>query len=73
MMKATGKKCIECGSETYAIQVIDRGQRNIHYDLVYAAGESKPKFGKGHDIEGKIQAELCQNCGRIALRATTGE
>lgn len=68
-MNKTSKKCIECGEETYAIQIIDRGQQNIHYDFVYTAGESKAKFGKGHDIEGKINAELCQNCGRITLRA----
>lgn len=68
-MNITGNRCIECGADTVAIQVIDRGQRNIHYDLVYASGESKPKFGKGHDIEGRINAELCENCGRITLRA----
>lgn len=68
-MQKTGNKCIECGQDTYGIQVIDRGQQNIHYDFVYAAGESKSKFGKGHDIEGKINAELCQNCSRITLRA----
>ena len=68
-MNKTGNRCIECGADTVAIQVIDRGQRNIHYDLIYASGESKPKFGKGHDIEGRINAELCGNCGRITLRA----
>lgn len=57
--------------ENYAIQIIDRGQQNIDYDFVYAAGESKPKFGKDHNIEGKINAELCQNCGQITLRAAT--
>jgi hypothetical protein len=50
-MNKSGRKCIECGQETNAIQVIDRGQQNIHYDLVYAAGESKPKFGKGHEAD----------------------
>lgn len=72
-MITTGYKCIECGQETSAIQVIDRGQQNIHYDLVYAAGDSKSKFGKGHAIEGKINAELCANCGRITLRAAPKE
>ena len=71
-MNKTGNKCIECGETTYSIQVIDRGQQNIHYDLVCAAGESKSKFGKGHEIEGKINAELCNNCGRITLRAAQG-
>ena len=70
-MNTTRKKCIECGAETHAIQVIDRGQKNIHYELVYAAADSKRKFGRGHDIAGKVTAELCQNCGRITLRAAT--
>ena len=68
-MNTTGKKCIECGSDTVAIQIIDRGQQNIHYELVYAAADSKRKFGKGHDIAGKVAAELCEGCGRITLRA----
>ena len=68
-MNSTGKKCIECGTETVIIQIIDRGQKNIHYDFVYASGKSKSKFGKGHEIAGKINAELCENCGRITLRA----
>ena len=61
-------KCVECGGQTYAIQVIDRGQRNIHYKLIYTAGDAKPKFGKGYDIEGEVTAEMCEDCGRIVLR-----
>ena len=68
-MESTGNKCIECGSQTYAIQIIDRGESNSHYELVYAAGDAKRKFTKTYDIEGKVSAELCQNCGRISLRA----
>lgn len=55
------------------IQIIDRGQRNIHYELVYAAADSKRKFGKGHDIAGKVAAELCEHCGRITLRAAPND
>ena len=68
-MNTTGKKCIECGAETYAIQVIDRGQKNIHYDLIYASEDSKRNIFTGHKKEGKVAAELCDNCGRITLRA----
>ena len=68
-MEVTGKKCVECGHDTYAIQIIDRGQQNIHYEAVYAVAGSKKAFGKGYNIEGNIAAELCQNCGRITLRA----
>lgn len=68
-MISTGKKCIECGAETIAIKIIDRGQRNIHYDMIYAVADSKRSILKGHDVEGQVAAELCENCGRITLRA----
>ena len=68
-METTAKKCIECGAETVAIQLIDRGESNSHYEPVYAAGDAKRKFTKTYDIQGNISAELCQNCGRITLRA----
>jgi hypothetical protein len=32
-VNTTGRKCIECDAETVAIQIIDRGQRNIHYEM----------------------------------------
>jgi hypothetical protein len=32
-MAKTGTKRIECGGNTCAIQMIDRGQKNIHYNL----------------------------------------
>lgn len=69
----TSKKCIECGTETRVIQLIDRGQNNIHYDFVYAEADSTRKFGKGHDVAGKVLAELCENCGRITLRAAPND
>ena len=67
-MDKQSNKCIECGGETHAIQIIDRGQRNIHYTLSYTAGDSKRSIFKGHDIEGDVNAEMCQDCGRITLR-----
>jgi uncharacterized OB-fold protein len=48
---------------------IHRGQQNIHYELIYAAEDSKRSIFKGYPKEGKIAAELCENCGRITLRA----
>lgn len=57
-MNKTGNKCIECEDETFAIQIIDRGQRNIHYELVYTTGDAKSVFGKGYPIEGKVSPEL---------------
>ncbi len=67
-MTENSTKCIECGGETHAIKIIDRGQRNIHYDLIYTMADSKRSIFKGHPEEGKIAAEMCENCGRIALR-----
>jgi hypothetical protein len=67
-MEKNRKKCIECGGETHAIRVIDRGQKNIHYELVYATGDSKRNVFKGHEIEGSVHAEMYEICGRIALR-----
>ena len=68
-MKTTGRKCIECGEETYHIQIIDRGQNNIHYELMYADEGAKRKFYSGVETAGKVSGEMCQNCGRITLRA----
>ena len=69
-MDKNGKKCIECGGETQAIQIIDRGQRNIHYTLIYTAQDSKRSVFKGYEIEGDVNAEMCEDCGRITLRGT---
>ncbi len=63
------KKCVECGGETYPIKIVDRGNQNIHYDLIYTMEDSKRNIFKGHKKEGVVAAELCENCGRIALRA----
>ena len=68
-MSTTGRKCIECGADTVAIQIIDRGNQNIEYELTYTAGDSKRSVFKGHKKKGKVAAELCENCGLITLRA----
>jgi hypothetical protein len=67
-MDRTGNKFIGCGEETIAIQIIDRGEGNSHYEPVYAAGGAKRKFTKVYDIQGEVSAELCENCGLIMLR-----
>ena len=63
------KKCIECGGKTHPIKIIDRGNQNIHFDLIYALADSKRSIFKGHEKEGVLMGELCEGCGRIALRA----
>ena len=67
-MEQTGRKCIECGGDTSAIKMIDRGQKNIHYELIYSAADSKRSVFKGLETEGTVAAEMCEQCGRIALR-----
>ena len=68
-MNETSNKCLECGGKTHDIQLVDRGYKNVHYQLVFASGDAKRKFGKGYEIEGRVTGEVCENCGRIALRA----
>jgi hypothetical protein len=67
-MTENSTKCIECGGETHPIKIIDRGQKNIHYDLIYAAEDSKRSIFSGHKKEGTVRAEMCGSCGRITLR-----
>ena len=67
-MNKTGNKCIECGQETYAIQLIDRGETNIHYNQNYTTDDFRSKPRTYH-IDGYVFAELCDNCKRITLRA----
>ena len=71
-MKASGRKCIECGEGTYEIQIIDRGQRNIHYNFAYSTDDFKEK-PRAYKISGFIAAEMCGNCSRVALRAVPKE
>ena len=67
-MNKTGNKCIECGEETVAIQLIDRGELNVHYNQNYSTDDFKSK-PRTYSIDGHLAAELCENCGRITLRA----
>jgi len=57
------------GGEISPIKIIDRGQKNIHYDLIFTAEDSKRGKFKGHPKDGQIAAELCEDYGRITLRA----
>jgi hypothetical protein len=71
-MNKTGNKCIECGEETYAIQLIDRGDMNVHYNLSYTTDDFKRKPRTYH-INGHVAAEMCENCRRITLRAAPND
>ena len=70
-MEKTGHKCIECGTETVGIQLIDRCESNVHHEMEYAAEDARRKFTGVYDAQGKVLGELCENCGRITLRAAT--
>ncbi len=67
MMKKTGKKCLECSGDMYAIQIIDRGQKGLHYNFAYTTDDFKEK-PRTYNISGLVAAEACELCGRIAFR-----
>lgn len=71
-MKKTGKKCLECSGDMYAIQIIDRGQKNIHYNFAYSMDDFKEK-PRAYTISGFVSAEACELCGRIAFRMVPKE
>ena len=71
-MKKTGKKCLECSGDMYAIQIIDRGQMNIHYNFAYSMDDFKKK-PRVYTISGFVSAEACELCGRIAFRTVPKE
>jgi uncharacterized OB-fold protein len=64
------KKCIECGSPTHPIRVLDEGGQEGHLMPEYAAIDSKRSwfFGR-YPVEGHLAAELCESCGRVTFRA----
>jgi len=69
------KKCIECGSPTHPIRVLDEGREGGHlHQPGYAAIDSKRSwfFGR-YPIEGELAAELCESCGRVTFRAVPKE
>ena len=55
-MKKTGKKCLECSGDMYAIQIIDRGQRGLHYNFAYTTDDFKEK-PRTYNISGLVAAE----------------
>jgi hypothetical protein len=62
-------KCLECGGTTRPIVLISGG---IGSDgiIKYAPGDGKRSIWTGsYNTKGQIGAELCETCGRIALRA----
>ena len=62
-MNKTGNKCIECGEETVAIQLIDRGDLNVHYNNNYSTDDFKSK-PRTYRINDRLATELCENRGR---------
>ena len=61
------KKCIECGSPTHPIRVLEYDEEN---SIKYAAFDSKTHWFHGrYPIEGELAAELCESCGRVTFRA----
>ena len=67
-MEMTGNRCTECGGNTYLIRIVDRGIKNAMFKMSYATKDKKSRLGASYDLVGDIDAEMCENCQRIALR-----
>lgn len=71
MIKKTGNKCVECSGEMYEIQIIDVANMNLHFNLKYSTDAFKEK-PRRYKIAGRVAAEACEQCGRVALRVVPG-
>ena len=65
------RKCQDCDGEMRLIRLIDQGFRlgtgKIEGDVQYSGAEAKPSWTGKLPVEGKIAAQLCQDCGRVIL------
>ena len=73
-MSANLGKCIECGSSTYPILVLEAAHGNRHQSLAYAAADAKAGWFLGrYPTQGHLYAELCESCGRVTFRAVPSQ
>ena len=64
------RPCIECGSPTHRIIVLERDFVNRHQVLEYAAADATAGWFTGRfPTKGSLRAELCEGCGRVTFRA----
>jgi hypothetical protein len=75
--EAPSRKCPECGGSLHPIRILERGdsqfKSNVHYDLEYALEPAKKGLigsllGR-FPTDGYLVGELCEQCGRVLLRA----
>lgn len=64
------RRCLECGSETHPIRLLDQAHHRGHLEPEYTAIDEKRNWFSGRfPVQGKVGAELCSACGRIVLYA----
>jgi hypothetical protein len=53
-----------------SIRVLDTMHGNAHQQIRYTAVDAKAGwFTSRYPIEGRLEAEMCEGCGRVVLRA----
>ncbi|MFM2303518.1 MAG: hypothetical protein RLZZ135_927 [Cyanobacteriota bacterium] len=68
MSDTTIRKCPDCKGAMKEIKIIDKTYPILHASLEYAVPGSKKSFWTGMwPIEGKVDALMCETCGRILL------
>jgi hypothetical protein len=60
--------CSDCGGPVSPIRIIDKTHHSAHADLEYTVPEARRSMWTGRfPIEGKVEADMCGQCGRIRL------
>jgi hypothetical protein len=62
------RACPDCSSVMRSIKLIDKSHAGEHTALEYTVPEARRSFWTGtYPVEGKVNAMMCGECGRIAL------
>jgi hypothetical protein len=68
MATAHDRKCPDCGGKVEAIKLIDKSHMGVHTQMEYTVPEARRGFWMGtFPVEGKVDAFMCEQCGRIQL------
>ncbi len=63
--------CPDCDSKLTDIQIIDNDGPHGQAILEYTVGEAQPSMWTGRfPIAGKVNAMMCDQCGRVLLYAS---
>jgi hypothetical protein len=67
-MATPRETCSDCGGATHEIKLIDKFHMAAHADLEYAVADANGILGMfNYSIQGRVEATMCKDCGRIAL------